>query len=997
MTRALPRSKRSCRSTRGLLLLLSLLTLLLGCGDEADDAEGGAGGGGGSGLERDVAPVVSGTWWRPGVDVTWSWQIQGDLNDAYDVDVYDVDLFDVSSVQIADLQAADRRVLCYFSAGSWEEWRADAAAFPVAARGQTLSGFPDERWLDIRRQDVFDAMAARLDLAVTKGCDGVEPDNVTGWSNATGFALSADDQLAFTRNLFNAAHDRGLAVALKNGLDQVAELVEYADLSVNEQCHEYAECDVLQPFLDAGKPILNAEYLAAYRIDPESVCGPALIADIRTLVLDTELDDSFRVACDTDFPSTTRLADVETYVTYYQQDPARIAELARLDLSIVQPVLTYDQIRSLQLRGKAAVYLSIGEIGLSNTYVYEGAVVLGQVIYDAHPEWFLERNPFFDSYFADTRETGWQQFIVDQAGLLLDEGYDGIFMDTVDTVDVYPETIPGMVALIALLRDTYPDIVIIQNRGMNVIPQTGADVDALMFEVFNSYFDSNELDYRATNVEQIGYPELVEKAVAYRLTGGVVLSQDFALAEPQYEDLICYARDRALRHLFVPSYADKFFQDGFFAHPGACPWPATPGYELVFEPPIANLSPGRTTTVDIRIEGRLGYTEPVTVGLGGGDAPPLDGTYTIFDGTFAPGETTQVVFQMDENARMWDGSLAIAASSAAGDQRYEIAVATVHETAVVANAGLSNIVGFDEPSGLTNPATPNRRSGGIVSQPYAVAIDVEGATWVVENVGDPEAAQPAGRVLRYARVDLSQPEAVFDTGLSYPTGMVIADDGRVWIANSGLDWTGTPRGGTGLATIAPGAGAVSAGFTIDTASYGYPRKITLDSLGRMWMTTSFGLVLMIVSPIDEIGGVAAPAVVIVAVGGDTDYMDVVYDVVTDSTGDVLISGRLSSTGQSRIIEVLRNTWATGGIVSPIDAADVRTEVTTGLYDPWDIDFAENGDLWVVNSTDAADDVQSRGSLVRFAADASGTTIETAPAQTIDLDSRFTLGLAVGQP
>lgn len=37
-------------------------------------------------------------------------------------------------------------------------------------------------------------------------------------------------------------------------------LIDLFDFSVNEECHEYDECDVYAPFIDAGKPVFNAEY-----------------------------------------------------------------------------------------------------------------------------------------------------------------------------------------------------------------------------------------------------------------------------------------------------------------------------------------------------------------------------------------------------------------------------------------------------------------------------------------------------------------------------------------------------------------------------------------------------------------------------------------------------------------------------------------------------------------------------------------------------------------
>lgn len=279
--------------------------LVVGCGETegTPPGDGGTGGtgGGGQALDPNVAPVTEGTWYRPAVTATWAWQLQGTLNTTYDVDIYDIDLFDTDAAVITALQAQGRRVLCYFSAGSYEDWRPDAAAFEASDLGNTLSGFEDERWLDIRSSNVQEIMYARLDLAVQKGCDGVEPDNVTAYEEDSGFSLTATDQLAFNRHLFNAAHQRGLAVALKNDLGQIAELIDYVDLMVNEQCHEFDECNTLQPFINAGKPVLNAEYLAAYRNAPETVCTPALDGHLRTLILDEELDNSYRFSCDDDF------------------------------------------------------------------------------------------------------------------------------------------------------------------------------------------------------------------------------------------------------------------------------------------------------------------------------------------------------------------------------------------------------------------------------------------------------------------------------------------------------------------------------------------------------------------------------------------------------------------------------------------------------------------------------------------------------------------------
>ena len=199
--------------------------------------------------------------WRPAPGQTFQWQLQGDLDITVDVDVYDVDLFDTPAVTVDGLHADGRKVICYISAGSWERWRPDADRFPNSVLGRKLDGWPGERWLDIRKlRKLRPIMNSRVDKCRKKGFDGIEFDNVDGYQNRTGFPLSGADQKRYNRYLARAAHRRGLAAGLKNDLGQVRALEPYFDFAVNEQCFQYHECELLRPFIDAGKLVFHVEY-----------------------------------------------------------------------------------------------------------------------------------------------------------------------------------------------------------------------------------------------------------------------------------------------------------------------------------------------------------------------------------------------------------------------------------------------------------------------------------------------------------------------------------------------------------------------------------------------------------------------------------------------------------------------------------------------------------------------------------------------------------------
>ncbi|CAF0961920.1 unnamed protein product [Rotaria sordida] len=192
--------------------------------------------------------------------------------------MYDIDLWDTSKATINQLKSAGRKVICYFSAGSYEDWRPDKTRFPASIQGNKLDDWAGEWWLDIRRLDILGPiMRDRLDLAKNKSCDGVEPDNIDVYTqvNGGGFRITYQDQLTYNTWLAQEAHARDLSIGLKNDLDQVRDLVSHFDWAVNEQCWEYNECNTLQPFITANKAVFNCEY---------KTC-PSILASIDQLIL----------------------------------------------------------------------------------------------------------------------------------------------------------------------------------------------------------------------------------------------------------------------------------------------------------------------------------------------------------------------------------------------------------------------------------------------------------------------------------------------------------------------------------------------------------------------------------------------------------------------------------------------------------------------------------------------------------------------------------------
>ncbi len=198
--------------------------------------------------------------WRPPQHLTWYMQLTGHVNYTLPVQAYDLDGFDTSAARVRALHAAGKRVICYIDVGTWENWRPDAGEFPRSVLGRG-NGWPGERWLDIRRLSVLEPiMTRRFEMCKRKGFDAVDPDNIDGFSNHTGFPLTAHEQLVYNEWVAREVHSLGMAVFQKNDLSQARQLEPYFDGVVDEQCNQYRECGLLRPYLKAAKPVLNIEY-----------------------------------------------------------------------------------------------------------------------------------------------------------------------------------------------------------------------------------------------------------------------------------------------------------------------------------------------------------------------------------------------------------------------------------------------------------------------------------------------------------------------------------------------------------------------------------------------------------------------------------------------------------------------------------------------------------------------------------------------------------------
>jgi hypothetical protein len=264
------------------------------------------------------------SWWHPGPLTSWQYDLEWPVavpTNIGPVQVYDID-YDGSeqgteaqvTAVVSRIHAEGDHAICYLETGAWENYRPDASAYPASVLGNTVGGYPDERYVDIRQWSVLEPiLEARFRQCKAEGFDGVETDIDDSYTDVTGFPLTLQDEVTFDTEVANDIHALGLAWFLKNGVNGdafITDIEPLADGTVNEQCWQYQECSQLGPFAKAGKPVLNVEY---QDLSPTSTCPQARAFPMATMHTDVNLDGTIAWSCwahggSTSSPSTTVLS-----------------------------------------------------------------------------------------------------------------------------------------------------------------------------------------------------------------------------------------------------------------------------------------------------------------------------------------------------------------------------------------------------------------------------------------------------------------------------------------------------------------------------------------------------------------------------------------------------------------------------------------------------------------------------------------------------------------
>ncbi|MCQ2028111.1 bifunctional glycoside hydrolase 114/ polysaccharide deacetylase family protein [Pseudomonas zhaodongensis] len=191
-------------------------------------------------------------------------------------------------------------------------------------------------------------------------------------------------------------------------------------------------------------------------------------------------------------PSRADTASPGSVAFWYAANPP-LAELAQFEWTVLESAhLEPKDVAFLRAQGSEPfAYLSIGEF---DGDVQAPGVNLAAGASDV-------RNQAWNSQVMLLSSSAWQAHLLRRAEALAGQGYAGLFLDTLDSFQLLPETEreEQRIALrdfLAELKRRQPALKLIFNRGFEVLPELSGVASAVAVESIHAGWDANAAHYR---------------------------------------------------------------------------------------------------------------------------------------------------------------------------------------------------------------------------------------------------------------------------------------------------------------------------------------------------------------------------------------------------------------------------------------------------------------------------------------------------------------------
>ncbi|MCD6521951.1 endo alpha-1,4 polygalactosaminidase [Candidatus Calescamantes bacterium] len=252
-------------------------------------------------------------------------------------------------------------------------------------------------------------------------------------------------------------------------------------------------------------------------------------------------------------PAISHSHNISNFAVYYGKDS--IARLSQYDLVILQSYnFTPQEIKEIKKKGtKVLLYLSIGETPVLEKGRGNGPGGYAGWYLDKNGDDFPDKSLTWNTYYVNPGNKEWRKKILEEKiPALLQKGADGVFLDNLDTVDIYPTIKQGFITLIREIRRKFPQIFIVVNRGFTIVEEIAPYIDGVLFECFTTHYDFLTKSYKIWEGEDLKWAEEVGRLLQKLKDkyGFIVFTLDYALKEDKA--LRDYILQRARKFGFIP-------------------------------------------------------------------------------------------------------------------------------------------------------------------------------------------------------------------------------------------------------------------------------------------------------------------------------------------------------------------------------------------------------------------------------------------------------------
>ncbi len=256
-------------------------------------------------------------------------------------------------------------------------------------------------------------------------------------------------------------------------------------------------------------------------------------------------------------PVENLLLSVNSAAACYSENENYVTNLAsHLDLIVLQTRFSDPEFVSL-LSEKTLVagYVSVLEFDGEKTdfekYGLKDAVI--------------GNNGNWNSPIMDINNKNYRRYVLDQVRGVFDTGAQGVFLDTIDDVENYPQLKNGTIKFVKMLHEEFPDKFFIMNRGFAVLDDVVNDVQGVLFEDFGTYYNFDKKRYEIFSKKDLDWiNKTAIKLREYQDQGKIrVFASGYAPSE--FSPLVLFSEQLAKRYGFV-FYASDIQIESVYMH-----------------------------------------------------------------------------------------------------------------------------------------------------------------------------------------------------------------------------------------------------------------------------------------------------------------------------------------------------------------------------------------------------------------------------------------------